>query len=73
MAKEVVQSISEYFINDGIEGVELTKDILYYLYYTTNDDKLRKIIIEWYNKENFCIKCRHIINENYNCKYCDKN
>lgn len=72
MANEVVQSISEYFINDGTEGIELTKDILYYLYYVTDDNKLRECIIEWFNNEGYCIQCGSKMNEECRCEYCDE-
>lgn len=71
MARETVQSISEYFINDGIEGIELTRDILYYLYYVTDDDNLKQSIIEWFNHEGYCVQCGSKVSETYKCECCD--
>lgn len=54
---EVVETITEYYAKDGLEGKELIKDILFYLYHTTTSDKLQQKILEWFNTENYCIKC----------------
>ena len=54
---EVVETITDYYSKDGEEGKELTKDILFYLYHNTNNDKLRQAILHWFNKEQYCIEC----------------
>ena len=56
-SSEVVEIITEYYANDGEEGKELVKDILFYLYHNTNNDKLQVKIIDWFNTENYCIEC----------------
>jgi hypothetical protein len=56
-SSEIVETITEYYANDGKDGKELTKDILLYLYHTTTDDRLKLRILEWFNKENYCIEC----------------
>ena len=43
---EVVETITDYYANDGLEGKELIKDILFYLYHTTTSDKLQQKILE---------------------------
>ena len=53
----LVEAITEYYANDGEDGKELTKDILLFLYHTTNNDRLRCKILEWFNAENYCISC----------------
>ena len=42
---EVVETITDYYSKDGEEGKELTKDILFYLYHNTNNDKLKQAIL----------------------------
>lgn len=54
---EIVEAISEYYRKDGEEGKELTKDILFYLYHNTENNKLRSTIVDWFNSENYCISC----------------
>lgn len=54
---EVVKTITDYYSKDGEEGKELTKDILFYLYHNTNNDKLRQAILHWFNAEQYCIDC----------------
>ena len=54
---EVVETITDYYSKDGEEGKELTKDILFYLYHNTNNDKLRQAILHWFNEEQYCIEC----------------
>lgn len=56
-AHEVVSVITDYFHKDGEEGRELTKNILYYLYHSTEDETLKNIIIGWFNEEQYCINC----------------
>lgn len=56
-AHEVVNTITDYFHKDGEEGKELTKNILYYLYHSTEDETLKSIIIDWFNEEQYCIDC----------------
>ena len=46
---EVVETITDYYSKDGEEGKELTKDILFYLYHNTNNDKLRQAILDLFN------------------------
>ena len=50
-AHEVVNTITDYFHKDGEEGKELTKNILYYLYHSTEDEILKSIIVDWFNEE----------------------
>ena len=54
---EVVETITDYYSKDGEEGKELTKDILFYLYHNTNNDKLKQAILDWFNEEQYCIEC----------------
>lgn len=54
---EVVEAISDHYRNEGKEGNELAKDILFYLYHNTNNDKLQQQILNWFNAENYCITC----------------
>ena len=54
---EVVETITDYYSKDGEEGKELTKDILFYLYHNTNNDKLKQVILDWFNEEQYCIEC----------------
>ena len=54
---EVVETITDYYSKDGEEGKELTRDILFYLYHNTNNDKLRQAILHWFNEEQYCIEC----------------
>lgn len=54
---EVVETITEHYVNDGSDGKELIKDILFYLYHNTTSDKLHQKILEWFNTENYCIEC----------------
>lgn len=54
---EVVETITDYYSKDGEEGKELTKDILFYLYHNTNNDKLKQAILHWFNYEQYCIEC----------------
>jgi uncharacterized protein with PIN domain len=56
-AYEVVNVITDYFHKDGEEGKELTKNILYYLYHSTEDETLKSIIVDWFNEEQYCIDC----------------
>ena len=57
-SNELISTITDYYSRDGNEGREITRDILYYLYHTTNDNLLKRKIVEWYNTENFCITCK---------------
>lgn len=54
---EVIETITEHYGNDGKEGKELIKDMLFYLYHTTTSDTLKKRIVQWFNAENYCISC----------------
>lgn len=54
---EIVETINEHYYRDGIEGKELIKDMLFYLYHTTNDNKLKEVILDWFNEEQYCIEC----------------
>ena len=54
---EVVETITDYYSKDGEEGKELTKDILFYLYHNTDNDKLKQAILHWFNEEQYCIEC----------------
>ena len=54
---EVVETITDYYSKDGEEGKELTKDILFYLYHNTDNDKLKQAILHWFNAEAYCIMC----------------
>lgn len=54
---EVVETITDYYSKDGEEGRELTKDILFYLYHNTDNDKLKQAILHWFNVEAYCIMC----------------
>lgn len=56
-ACEVVATITDYYSKDGGEGTEIAKDILFYLYHTTTDDKLKRTIVDWFNEENYCVDC----------------
>ena len=56
-SNEVVETIVDHYSNDGEEGKELVKDILFYLYHNTTNDKLKWKIVEWFNSENYCIEC----------------
>lgn len=56
-ALEIVETINEHYYNDGTEGKELIKDMLFYLYHTTNDDKMKQTILDWFNEEQYCIEC----------------
>ena len=49
-ALEIVETINEHYYRDGTEGKELIKDMLFYLYHTTNDDKLKEAILDWLYK-----------------------
>lgn len=57
MSFEVVSTISEHYSDDGKEGKELVKDILFYLYYITTDKKLKNRIEDWFDEEEYCIDC----------------
>lgn len=52
-SSEIFDTIVDYFSEDK----DILKDGLLYLYKTTNDDKLKRKIVEWFNKENYCISC----------------
>ena len=56
-ALEIVETINEHYYRDGTEGKELIKDMLFYLYHTTNDDKLKEAILDRFNEEQYCIEC----------------
>ena len=51
---EVVETITDYYSKDGEDGKELTKDILFYLYHNTNNDKLKQAILDWCKEEQHC-------------------
>lgn len=57
MSVEVVSTITEHYANDGEEGKELIKDILFYLYHTTKDAKLMRQIEDWFEEEEYCVNC----------------
>ena len=50
---EIVSLITESFFDD----VELTKEVLLYLYKTTNDDDMKQSILRWFNTNERCIQC----------------
>ena len=54
---EVVETITDYYSKDEEEGKEITKNILYYLYHSTEDETLKSIIVDWFNEEQYCIDC----------------
>ena len=56
-ALEIVETINEHYHRDGADGKELIKDMLFYLYHTTNDDKMKQVILDWFNEEQYCIEC----------------
>lgn len=56
-ALEIVETINEHYYRDGTDGEELIKDMLFYLYHTTNDDKMKQTILDWFEKEQYCIEC----------------
>ena len=51
--KEIVQTI----IDDYGDDMELVLSMLSYLYQTTNDDNMKKSIIDVFNIRNICIEC----------------
>ena len=51
--KEIVQTI----VDDYNDDMELVLSMLSYLYQTTNDDNMKKSIIDVFNVENRCIEC----------------
>lgn len=52
MRYEVYDSIITYSDNE-----ETVKDILFYLYHTTKDNKLQNIIEDWFYDNEFCVDC----------------
>lgn len=57
MSSEVVWTISDHYVDDGEEGKELVKDILFFLYHTTTDRTLKMKIEDWFEKEEYCVDC----------------
>lgn len=50
---EIVSLITESFSDD----IELTKDVLLYLYKTTNDDDMKQSVLRWFNENEYCLNC----------------
>ena len=76
-ALEIVETINEHYYRDGTDGKELIKDMLFYLYHTTNDDKMKQVILDWFNKEQYCIECGAKLQpydycEAWLCPVCDR-
>ena len=51
--KEIIESIVTYFANDEDTLIQCLR----YLYYNTEDDLLKKEVIENISERNYCIEC----------------
>ena len=52
-SREIIDLICDEWSDDK----ELVMSALYYLYHTTNDDKMQSQIVDIFNEENYCIDC----------------
>lgn len=52
-SSEIVELIESQWADDE----SLVIDSLFYLYHTTSDDKMRKEIVNIFNKMGYCISC----------------
>jgi len=52
-SREIIDLICDEWSDDK----ELVMSSLYYLYHTTNDDKMKSQIVDIFNEENYCIEC----------------
>lgn len=58
----LIDIIDEYYAsnineNNLEDSIEEYKELLFYLYNTSIDKKLKAIIEDWFKEKNYCIKC----------------
>ena len=56
-ATEIISTITEAYSDDGDTGKELIRDMLKYLYTTTDDDEMGLQICNWFTENNYCLGC----------------